>query len=150
MKEDIELIEKMIKEYKQFGDLDNPEFEDTDRIYQAIENLLKGYKELEEDNTEWRGKYLIELAKVSDLEKEILHWKGQYHLLSRKINSIPISVIQNKIDELDKQYKKILSKYGNIHTDILFDVNDKDDMEKLNTIIDQIMILKELLGERTK
>ena len=40
------------------------------------------------------------------LEKEVLHWKGQYHLLSRKIDVIPTSVIQEKIKELDKEKLK--------------------------------------------
>lgn len=48
MEEDIVFLEKMIKEYKTFGDLDNPDYEDTDRIYQAIENLINRNKELEE------------------------------------------------------------------------------------------------------
>lgn len=43
--EEIEFIEKMIKEYKTFGDLDNPEFENTEKIYQVLENILKRYKE---------------------------------------------------------------------------------------------------------
>ena len=30
--EDIKFIEEMIKEYKTFGDLHNPDFEDTDSI----------------------------------------------------------------------------------------------------------------------
>lgn len=48
--EDIKFIEEMIKEYKTFGDLHNPDFEDTDRIYKALENMLKRIKELEEEN----------------------------------------------------------------------------------------------------
>lgn len=35
------------------------------------------------------------------LEKEVLHWKGQYHLLSRKIDVIPTSVIEKKIEEVN-------------------------------------------------
>lgn len=37
----------------------------------SLQNVLSRLKQLEEENTEWRGKYLIELAKVSDLEKEL-------------------------------------------------------------------------------
>lgn len=48
MEEDIVFLEKMIKEYKTFGDLYNLDYEDTDRIYQAIENLIDRNKELEE------------------------------------------------------------------------------------------------------
>lgn len=36
-----------------------------------VDMLKKRLKQVEEENTEWRGKYLIELAKVSDLEKEL-------------------------------------------------------------------------------
>lgn len=46
--EDIKFIEEMIKEYKTFGDLHNPDYEDTDRIYKALENVLERIKELEE------------------------------------------------------------------------------------------------------
>lgn len=48
------------------------------------------------------------------LEKEVLHWKGQYHLLSRKIDVIPTSVIQNKLSEIDekiKNYKSLQELY---------------------------------------
>ena len=47
--EDIKFIEEMIKEYKTFGDLHNPDYEDTDKIYEALENMLKRIKELEEE-----------------------------------------------------------------------------------------------------
>lgn len=50
IEKDIKFIDKMIKEYNTFGDLDNPDYEDTDRIYKAIENILKKIKELEEEN----------------------------------------------------------------------------------------------------
>ena len=55
IEEDIKFIEEMIKEYKTFGDLHNPDFEDTDRIYKALENMLKRIKELE-------NKYIIHLT----------------------------------------------------------------------------------------
>ena len=34
----------MIKEYKTFGDLHNPDYEDTERIYKALENILSAYR----------------------------------------------------------------------------------------------------------
>ena len=43
------------------------------------------------------------------LKKEVLHWKGQYHLLSRKIDVIPTSVIQNKLSEIDEKIKNYKS-----------------------------------------
>ena len=54
---EIPFIDEMIKEYNTFGDLDNPDYEDTDRIYKTIENILAErkqdkarIKELEEEN----------------------------------------------------------------------------------------------------
>lgn len=52
IKEDIDFIEKMIKEYKTFGNLASEEFEDTDKIYQAIENILADREKLIEENKE--------------------------------------------------------------------------------------------------
>lgn len=76
--EDIKFIEEMIKEYKTFGDLHNPDYEDTDRIYKALENVLERIKELEEENKLLlNGKVGIDLSyddyipvqKVKDLIK---------------------------------------------------------------------------------
>ena len=50
IEKDIKFIDEMIKEYNTFGDLDNPDYEDTDRIYKAIENILKRMQELEQEN----------------------------------------------------------------------------------------------------
>lgn len=50
MEKDIKYLDNMVKEYKLFGYLHNPEYEDTDRIYQAIENLIKGHRILEFEN----------------------------------------------------------------------------------------------------
>lgn len=40
IEKDIKFVDEMVKEYNTFGDLDNPDYEDTDRIYKAIENIL--------------------------------------------------------------------------------------------------------------
>ena len=50
IEEDIKFIDEMVKKYNTYGDLDNPDHEDTDRIYKAIENILKRIQELEEEN----------------------------------------------------------------------------------------------------
>lgn len=48
IEEDIKFIKAMIEEYKTFKDLDNPEFENTDKIYKALENILADRERLEE------------------------------------------------------------------------------------------------------
>ena len=63
IEEDIKFVDEMVKEYNTFGDLDNPDYEDTDRIYKAIENILlerkqdkARIKELEEENSDLKIK----------------------------------------------------------------------------------------------
>lgn len=63
MEEDIENVKFIIRDLRaQYY---------NERFVSSLENVLSRLKQLEEENTEWRGKYLIELAKVSDLEKEL-------------------------------------------------------------------------------
>ena len=84
--EDIKFIEEMIKEYKIFGDLDNPDYEDTDRIYKALENMLKRIKELEEENRIFKDSNVL---------------VNRYFKL--KDNSIPVQKVKDKIEELKKR-----------------------------------------------
>ena len=73
IEKDIKFIDEMIKEYNTFGDLDNTDYEDTDRIYKAIENILKRIQKLEEENK----KYIVQLTDeqyrnlVDTIKKEV-------------------------------------------------------------------------------
>lgn len=91
--EDIKFIEEMIKEYKTFGDLHNPDFEDTDRIYKALENMLKRIKELEQKNKHL--KYLYD-----DCCKCLL-------------DTIEKQKVKDKIEELDSIQKEMTTKNHN-------------------------------------
>lgn len=85
--EDIKFIDEMIKEYNTFGDLDNPDYEDTDRIYKAIENILKKIKELEEQ-----------------VKNEI---KGRDILAKLNEDSIPKQKVKDVLTEIQKEYEKL-------------------------------------------
>ena len=43
-------LTKMAKEYKVYGDLDNPEFENSRKNAEAIETVLKALEKLKDDN----------------------------------------------------------------------------------------------------
>ena len=73
----IELLEKVANEYKTYGDLDNPEFEDIKKIAEAIKTVLQELKS-------YKRRY--ELA----IEQNIKDYK----------NSIPKKKIENEIEEL--------------------------------------------------
>ena len=86
--EDIKFIEEMIKEYKIFGDLHNPDYEDTDRIYKALENMLKRIKELE-------NKYIIHLT------------DEQYRKLVDTIRKEEKEKLKQKIKDKKREIQKI-------------------------------------------
>lgn len=60
-------------------------------------------------------------------------------------NSISKEVIEEKIEELQKEYEEILSDYGNIDTDIMFNITNENVRKYLDKIVDKIIILQELL-----
>ena len=88
IEEDIKFIEEMIKEYKTFGDLHNPDYEDTDRIYKALENMLKRIKELE-------NKYIIHLT------------DEQYRKLVDTIRKEEKEKLRQKIKDKKREIQKI-------------------------------------------
>ncbi len=67
---------KIAQEYKTYGDLDNPEFEDIKKIPEAVETVLQESDKLKHDNYK--------------LDKE------NQELFEKNINSIP----KKKIEEL--------------------------------------------------
>ena len=91
---------------------------------QAIENLLKGYKELEEENKTLTDEYMI-----------------QKHLINADFlkDYIPISVIQNKLDKLEhEKFKR--TQLG------VFLLNNFENQR----LLAQIEVLQELLQESEK
>lgn len=92
IEEDIKVIDEMVKEYSTFGDLDNPDYEDTDRIYKAIENMLKRIKELEEEN-----KLLLNGKVGVDLSYD---------------DYIPVQKVKDKIEEINKEYEDSKDENG--------------------------------------
>lgn len=77
IEKDIKFIDEMIKEYNTFGDLDNTDYEDTDKIYKAIENILAErkqdkarIKELEAKQKEMCEEYCPKTERIKELEQE--------------------------------------------------------------------------------
>lgn len=90
---DIKFIEEMIKEYKTFGDLHNADYEDTDKIYKALENMLEKIKELEAK---------LEFKKYGDLDNiQFEEYMNQF---------IPKQKVKDKIEELKKEYEIALEE----------------------------------------
>ena len=74
------------------------------------------------------------IAENKELKEENLHWKGQYHLLSRKIDVIP----KSKVEELIEELEKFTDGY-----------NEEGEPEPNLFVIEKIELLQELLDERS-
>lgn len=96
---DVEFIRQMIKEYRTFGDLYNSDFEDTEKIYKALEIILsernqdkKRIQELEEER-----------EKVLDLIFEYSQIDGDHHK-TWVIDQIVRMLTKDKYNEWVKNY----------------------------------------------
>lgn len=131
MGENIKILEEFIKYYE--SEAISRKFRGTLSIsvdeydIDAIEHLIKAYKELEEENKKWE-KYCTE-----DLEKQITDLNNK--IVELEHNSIPVSLVEEKIEELKSNPLKIKQ-------------NDKYYYEThaYNKII--ISVLQELIEER--
>lgn len=113
MEEDIKILEKLSSIYqelkKDFEEGHASSYEMQFEDFTAIENLLKRYKELEEElesekfyhnaDKEFIQKYHDE---ASELNTKCINLETQLS------NSIPISVIQNTLKEINKKEKEEL------------------------------------------
>lgn len=104
MEEDIKLVENLIKEYRLYGDLDGIAINDMSTYINAIEHLIKAYKELEEKN-----------RKLKEHCKEQI--KDKQELTTALLDSIPVSLVEEKIKELKKEgnYKTLENPDGRVH-----------------------------------
>ena len=67
----MKFLKNMVKEYKIFGDLLNLEFEDTEKIYEAISTILN---------------YIENSIPKEKIEKTIRDLDEEFYTLGRKIN----------------------------------------------------------------
>lgn len=94
---------------------------------EAIEELLKAYKELKEIEESHRK----ENGKLRERVKELEEWNEYYRkeMLSKeyiKLNYIPKSKVEETIAELVKEYEDILSDYGNINRNLIINIPNEN------------------------
>ena len=86
IKEDMNYLDSMVKEYKQFGNLYSEEYEDEDRIYQALEHILSEIPNKDQG---------IEILMETNV-----------NLTDELNDSIPKQKIKDIIDRIDYDIKK--------------------------------------------
>lgn len=150
VEEDIKFIEKMVKEYKTFRDLDNPEFEDTEKIYKSLENILAdretllAAKEIQEYNYQMLSENVSNIAKKLDLEEDATI--DEIYIAIRILKSKRANMFEyiDKADKYDSLVEKIREKISSLK--LSGGGNGKDEVENLirECVID---ILEEVKGE---
>ena len=117
IEEDIKFIDEMVKEYNTYGDLDNPDYEDTDSIYKAIENILKKIKELEEENRTQR--------------KQIMSTYNRGWIPKQKVKDV--------LTEIQEEYNKVQEQF-----DCIWNKKSKDDYDRYK--LQELSAMQQELG----
>ena len=92
----------MVKEYKRFGNLYNEEYEDEDRIYQALEHILSDYKRVLKENEE-----LLEVKVSASANNRILELEKENEELKAEMKD---GVIGIKLYALQTENEKLKKK----------------------------------------
>lgn len=148
MEEDIKILEDLKNKWElnAFGDMVN--VLSLNEI-KAIENLLKRYKELEEENKQLRIDNTNSLCeKCSELAKQVGITEEDTSKILKDYrdkveNSIPISVIQNTLDNIDRELEE---KYSAEKISVF---SGNTYMEKFK-LLGSRHVLQKLLEERNK
>ena len=127
---------------------DKMEFEKS--VERQTKNTIEYYKNL--DNIEevpidiLRAMYKDLLQTLESYKQTIEKKDIKIIKLGEKlVNSIPKKKIEDKKNKIHEEYINILSEYGNIDTDITFDIPNKNVRKHLDELMLEIMILQELL-----
>lgn len=99
MEEDIKFIKYYINEYVAVDDIG---IEDDFKFQDAIENLIKAYKQKDKDNNDLRRLYRKTAEKLRENGKEEM---ADYFLA--QINEVPTFVVDSDIDYYTEYYKFI-------------------------------------------
>lgn len=109
------------------------------RQYLAIENLLQYIDQLENKVKELECDNHNKENKIT--EQEIFLQMSTEGIK----NSLLKQVIRDKIEEINKEYNEILNDYGNIDTDITFNIPNENVRKHLDELVIKIITLQELL-----
>lgn len=145
--EEINYLDSMVKEYRQFGNLYNEDYEDEERIYQALEHILSDYKRVVKENEELK---LYNNSITSQLEQMTTEKfkKGWIHQSEFK-DLIPVQKVKDRIEKEIKYHEKNILDIENIA--MLKNKTAKEEAEiEFNkyTIVVLKKILQELLEGR--
>lgn len=124
IEEDIKFVDEMVKEYNTFGDLDNPDYEDTDRIYKAIENILLERKQ--------------DKARIKELEEENRMQRKQI-MSAYNRGWIPKQKVKDVLTEIQEEYNKVQEQF-----DCIWNKKSKDNYDRYK--LQELSAMQQELG----
>lgn len=141
--------------------ISNTNFENEKRL----NNFIEAYKQTKEQEFivesinkdfffEFVDCLLTELEqkdkRIQELEEELEKANRQLDLDYIDDNYIPKQKVKDKIEELKNEYDEILSEYGNLDTDIVINVPNKNVRKYIDELVIKILVLQELLKGESK
>ena len=105
--------------------------------YETEQKLKQQLKKLQKENEKLKNKLLDTLEGQKVIEEET----PQYI----KENYIPKSKVEETIAELVKEYKDILSDYGNIDTNLIINIPNENVKKHCGILVEKIIVLQELI-----
>lgn len=163
---EIKLLEEYLEEARDENSFTDCEGLFEDKFFISLDKLLKRYKDLEEE-VESQDKTIDKLVEEQEerekythsLEEENKRLKA-FEDFKLKNDYIPISVIQNKIDELDRRIDYLNTELNKCYIE-REKLGTETDIDNNETVIfcmeqereyryEQKQVLQELLEERNK
>lgn len=178
MEEDLKILEEikdMFIHLKNYGWINDIKKDiDTDKVIRAIDHLIKAYKELKEERQivgipvknkrdgrigivlhQWKSGTV---AVLESINPRVINTHDSWNTLEivadkvkqtqTKCETIPVSLVEEKIEELDKEYIDILSDYGNIDTDVVINIPNENVRKYCEKLVEKIIVLQQLLEGR--
>ena len=146
----IEIIIETLSDHIEFEDYDEDVLKEASKDKEAIEELLKAYKELKEIEESHRKENGELREKVKQLEEEnkTLNERNQYlvkyraklekELYESNENYIPVSLVEEKIEENNKIMQETEKKYKGTYAGL----------DEYRNALAQNKVLQELLEKR--
>lgn len=143
IEEDIKILKRIqVTEFNTNNIYDNVE-----KVNKALENILadrEKYKRLAEQNLKDSEEFKNNMCEHRCVKNtEIIELRAK----ANKYDSL-IKEIEDKINKRKIKYNEILNDYGNIDTDVIFNIPNKNVRKRLDELSFEITTLQELLDKK--
>lgn len=139
-------------------DLDNEELRATRKLHKINDDLYEETSDKKFKNDRVIAhKFAVMQQQINEKDSRIQELEEELEKANRQLdldyvddNYIPKQKVKDKIEELKNEYDEILSEYGNLDTDIVINVPNKNVRKYIDELVIKILVLQELLKGESK